>query len=248
MCETSQGPGWWRASDGKWYPPQPTAVAPPPVPGVPPKKNNNVLVIVLSVLGVLLLLGVGGCVAVVALVGRAVDQGVNDLQDQVDDYGENNAEVVGSNDPGNAGTQADPLPLGTEVDLANGWYVRVNSADLDADAAVAAAAEFNEEPSTGSRYIVVNLTAAFQGNEEGGPEAPGLIESVFGSDGVEHNSYENFATPPDPRFDASAELVQGSEVTGNLVFEVGDDETDLVMRVQPLYLFDSSEAWFSLQE
>jgi len=28
----SQGPGWWIASDGKWYPPEsaPTAVAPPP--------------------------------------------------------------------------------------------------------------------------------------------------------------------------------------------------------------------------
>ena len=37
MSDTSQGPGWWLASDGKWYPPetwvgtQPTApVAPPP--------------------------------------------------------------------------------------------------------------------------------------------------------------------------------------------------------------------------
>ena len=27
MSDMSQGPGWWLASDGKWYPPQPSALA-----------------------------------------------------------------------------------------------------------------------------------------------------------------------------------------------------------------------------
>lgn len=35
MSDTSQGPGWWLASDGKWYAPQPVA-APPPVGVAPP--------------------------------------------------------------------------------------------------------------------------------------------------------------------------------------------------------------------
>ena len=32
MSDVSQGPGWWQASDGKWYPPEQgqTATAPPP--------------------------------------------------------------------------------------------------------------------------------------------------------------------------------------------------------------------------
>ena len=32
MSDTSQGPGWWQASDGKWYPPEssPTAASPHP--------------------------------------------------------------------------------------------------------------------------------------------------------------------------------------------------------------------------
>ena len=33
MSDTSQGPGWWQASDGKWYPPQPP---PPPLPAAGP--------------------------------------------------------------------------------------------------------------------------------------------------------------------------------------------------------------------
>ncbi|MEL7210318.1 MAG: YbjQ family protein, partial [Actinomycetota bacterium] len=28
MSDTAQGPDWWQASDGKWYPPQPAAPAP----------------------------------------------------------------------------------------------------------------------------------------------------------------------------------------------------------------------------
>ena len=38
MSDTSQGPGWWLASDGKWYPPQtaaPSPIPPPPQTGSP---------------------------------------------------------------------------------------------------------------------------------------------------------------------------------------------------------------------
>lgn len=31
MSDVSQGPGWWIASDGKWYPPQPPPPPPPTV-------------------------------------------------------------------------------------------------------------------------------------------------------------------------------------------------------------------------
>jgi len=30
MSDQAQGPGWWQASDGKWYPPQDPVAAPPP--------------------------------------------------------------------------------------------------------------------------------------------------------------------------------------------------------------------------
>ena len=29
MSQQPQGPGWWRASDGRWYPPQPSQPGPP---------------------------------------------------------------------------------------------------------------------------------------------------------------------------------------------------------------------------
>jgi len=36
MSDTSQGPGWWIASDGKWYPPEQAAGAAPTQPVIPP--------------------------------------------------------------------------------------------------------------------------------------------------------------------------------------------------------------------
>lgn len=35
MSDTSGGPGWWMASDGKWYPPQAQSGVPAPTPGGP---------------------------------------------------------------------------------------------------------------------------------------------------------------------------------------------------------------------
>ena len=32
MSETSQGPGWWVATDGRWYPPETHPAAPPHAP------------------------------------------------------------------------------------------------------------------------------------------------------------------------------------------------------------------------
>lgn len=40
MSDSSQGPGWWLASDGKWYPPQSAATPVPPPP--PPPLTGSV--------------------------------------------------------------------------------------------------------------------------------------------------------------------------------------------------------------
>lgn len=36
MSDHAQGPGWWQASDGKWYPPEQRPAWPPPEPGGEP--------------------------------------------------------------------------------------------------------------------------------------------------------------------------------------------------------------------
>lgn len=92
MSDAQQGPGWWLASDGKWYPPQ-TATPPPlppqqpPYPHVPPpaaSQGNGCLKWALIGGGILFVLGVAvlGCVAV---VGNEVVDSINEAIGEADE-------------------------------------------------------------------------------------------------------------------------------------------------------------------
>jgi Domain of unknown function (DUF4190) len=87
MSDTSQGPGWWQASDGRWYPPQHhpgfQVPAPPPFaprgaypPGStliapPPTQGTNGMAVASLVLSILWIGGLGSLVAVIfAFVAR----------------------------------------------------------------------------------------------------------------------------------------------------------------------------------
>lgn len=109
MSDSAQGPGWWQASDGKWYPPQQAAAAPPPPPagygpppqqmgppmayGPPPKQGmNGCLKAFLIVLALSFVLGIAAVVVAVAFVDDAVDdfaedfaEGSADEQDDIDE-------------------------------------------------------------------------------------------------------------------------------------------------------------------
>ena len=81
MSTQPRGPGWWRASDGRWYPPQPRPAYPPQPhgagPPVPQKKrgNHGVLIAVLIVVAVLL----GGGAVGAYLVFRTVSNSVSNV-------------------------------------------------------------------------------------------------------------------------------------------------------------------------
>jgi len=84
MSDTSQGEGWWLASDGKWYPPQSAAppAAPPPPPVMtqappmapaPEKPKKKIYKRVWFWLLMALVLFFGGCVAIIAGTGKAIN-------------------------------------------------------------------------------------------------------------------------------------------------------------------------------
>jgi hypothetical protein len=89
MSMQPRGPGWWRASDGRWYPPQPRPPYPPqPRPAYPPQPfgagppapqkkrgNRGVLIAVLIVVAVVL----GGGALGVYLVYRTVSTSVSNV-------------------------------------------------------------------------------------------------------------------------------------------------------------------------
>ena len=125
MSDVSQGPGWWQASDGKWYPPQPAAPAPPPPPPPPvygqapppapapqwtpppaKKGGNKGCLIALGVVGVLLVLGIIGTVVAVVALRDEVDDRVDVDEDGITNFSDNDehppADDVTVNDCGPA--------------------------------------------------------------------------------------------------------------------------------------------------
>jgi hypothetical protein len=73
VSNTSQGPGWWQANNGKWYPPDKVS---PDLPS-PPKETLGAKGCLLGLLGVVLVVGVimglfyGGFAIDHAITGRA---------------------------------------------------------------------------------------------------------------------------------------------------------------------------------
>ncbi len=67
MSEAPPSPGWWKASDGNWYAPQ------PPSPIVPNRSGKGCLIAVLVVLGVVALLGIGVALALAFLADKTSD-------------------------------------------------------------------------------------------------------------------------------------------------------------------------------
>lgn len=76
MSDVSQGLGWWQASDGNWYAPQP-AVAPPPPPAHPPASEKMPKKPIYKRVWFWLLIGVvvlfGGCAALVTGASVAIN-------------------------------------------------------------------------------------------------------------------------------------------------------------------------------
>lgn len=94
MSDTSQGPGWWLASDGKWYPPEqapqpqpppvpPPQAAPPPSAAPPPLPQQaaassgggkGCIYALIAVAAVVVLGTVGTVLAIAFFGGKAVDK------------------------------------------------------------------------------------------------------------------------------------------------------------------------------
>jgi hypothetical protein len=87
MSDVSQGPGWWLASDGRWYAPElhPAFVPPPPPAGDPSgytypppaaASSTNGLAIASMVLGILWIYAIGSVLALVFgyKAKRSIDQ------------------------------------------------------------------------------------------------------------------------------------------------------------------------------
>jgi hypothetical protein len=104
MTDQSQGPGWWLASDGKWYPPDQAPAVPPPEtwaapPGGPPPSpgmstgRKVAIAVVGGVIGLVVVL-----VLVIALVGDEAEPRFERAGTEIEDDEPDDAAAPGAAD------------------------------------------------------------------------------------------------------------------------------------------------------
>lgn len=117
------------------------------------------------------------------------------------------------------GLREAPVPQGTATTIGSGWTVRVDGAQLDGNAAMAAANQFNQVPAAGKQYVLVSVTAAYDVAGSKSFLATDVFFKVVGPKGVAYESYECLAVPPTP-LDTTTDVFAGGTVAGNLCFLV----------------------------
>ena len=121
------------------------------------------------------------------------------------------------------GTRDNPVPIGVPADMGDGWTVTVNSVDLNANEELVGGSMFNDEPPAGSVYILINVTATYNGSDD--KATPFMYMSGVTSSNLEIDGLDNFVLAPDS-FDSISDVFAGGSETGDFALTVPIAELD----------------------
>lgn len=167
-----------------------------------------------------------------------------DSSGKTDDKGAEQAEK--ESEKAAASTQESPIPMGTDVEVAAGWNLKVNSAELNANATVAAANQFNT-PQAGNQFVIVNVTITNNSDQPGEPWV-NLKLSLLPPSGVAKDTALVAEVPGE--IDTMAQMQPGATATGVLIFEVPSAEVPgTVLLGQSQFTLDEAkdQKFFAIQ-
>lgn len=132
------------------------------------------------------------------------------------------------------------VPLGVPAQVGD-YEVTVDAVELNADATVAGANDFNEPPT--GQYVIAQLTVTYSGTEEGMPGWD--LTSVFhGADNRQYSDSECMASLPDDAMDAPT-LNPGGSDTFQFCMDVPPAAiAGGQLSIEPTVSFDSADRVF----
>lgn len=195
-------------------------------------KGLGIAGLIISIVGTIV-----GFVVFFSVVATSFDNAFGGSEiaiDEAADAGQAPAEEApaGEEAAAEAGTKENPVPLGTAISN-DDWTVVVNSYNVDGNATVTAANQFNDVAPAGSHYEIVNYTVTYTGADSS--YSGEVLVDVVTSAGNVVDSYTSLVSLPDSI--GLDELFTGASKTGSAAFAVPDGET-VVVRVQPGLLAD----------
>jgi len=140
-------------------------------------------------------------------------------------------------------SRANPAPLGVEIVQKNFNFI-VNEVTRPADAIIKEGNMFNSDPEPGNEFVMVQITIVCTKESSEKCNISPYDFTASGSVGIVRDANAFLAGVPNML--ESTEFFGGATVTGKLVFEVGQDETNIIMTYEPLFSF--TEAHFLLPD
>jgi len=135
--------------------------------------------------------------------------------------------VTGSNGPvaeaAFTAARQDPSPLGSAVDLGEGWTMTVNGVDANGAAVALEASEFNEPPPEGFVYVLLDHELSYDGADASSSGFSVDVELVGNSNVSADSNCGVFGLPDE--IDRFADVFQGGTISGTSCYLV--DESDL---------------------
>jgi hypothetical protein len=139
--------------------------------------------------------------------------------------------------PGSSRDEA--LPLGESIDVESIRYT-VIEADLDAAAQLETLSDFPSTPEPGRRVVLARVRAEHIGEES--DDSIEVYESDFsitGSNNVLYSSFDEGVSCGFVEDTLSGEMFAGGELEGYVCFQVPEDETELLLVIEPSLSFDN---------
>jgi len=145
------------------------------------------------------------------------------------------------------GDRLNPYPLGTAVQLGQGWKVKVNSAIINADAQVEAV-NGNVPPPAGAQYSLVNLSLTYTSGGSG--DLGFFAQSYLATEGAGNAGYaaDWQCSTPAPDLGVVGQVFSGQTETGNLCFLIAsNDARTLLLNGPPTADEAQVPIWFALR-
>lgn len=133
------------------------------------------------------------------------------------------------NEPASAlGTRENPIPMGTSVNLGDGWVITVLSVTTDAIGQILQENQFNDRPTAGNQFFMARVRASYDGAGSDTFGGSYRLRAV-GPSGIGYSTFENSAgVIPNPL--PGSEVFSGGSIEGNIAWQIkSSDAGSLVM-------------------
>lgn len=146
--------------------------------------------------------------------------------------------------PEPVGTRANPVPIGTPVEI-GGWTLTVIDVIPNATDLVLAENPFNDPPAEGRQFFIVTLSATYNG-----PGSDTFAYSIFlgavGKSAVAYQSYEDHCGVIPNRL-PDTEVFEGGTITGNVCWSVRIEDVDSLVMFADVGFSRDNRVYFSLK-